>query len=249
MWGYFCGGAVATNPLPAASCAALNPAPAATWSPVVITVPSGQALTINLTNNLSFPAGTGANNIPTSIMIVGQIGGGLGSHPAGCVGDPTCSPAPDHSRRQANNTWFIANTGSSGVPPVQGNRVRSFGTEVPATQTTALTWGGATQPPLRPGTYLLESGTHPSIQVPMGLYGILVVTTAPTTSAAGTAIPPFGTTGHPGYVPPVTYNAEVPLAFSEIDPVQNKEVDTAVRTAGFSENATRDVLWRRSHGR
>jgi hypothetical protein len=37
MWGYFCGGAVATNPLPAASCAALNPAPAATWSPVVIT--------------------------------------------------------------------------------------------------------------------------------------------------------------------------------------------------------------------
>jgi len=244
MWGYFCGGAVATNPLPAASCAALNPAPAATWSPVVITVPSGQALSINLTNNLSFPAGTGANNIPTSIVIVGQIGGGLGSHPAGCVGDPTCSPAPDHSAAQANNTWFIANTGGSGVPPVQGNRVRSFGTEVAATPATTsqtptvLTWGGAGQPPLRPGTYLLESGTHPSIQVPMGLYGILVVTTAPTTSAAGTAYPAFGAPSTPGAVPAVTYNAEVPLEFSEIDPVQNKEVDTAVRTAGFSENAT-----------
>ena len=31
------------------------------------------------------------------------------------------------------------------------------------------------------------------------------------------------------------YNAEVPLEFSEIDPVQNKAVDLAVRTAGFSE--------------
>ena len=241
MWGYFCGGAVANS---TATCGALNPAPAATWSPVVITVPSGQALSINLTNNLSFPAGTGANNIPTSIMIVGQIGGGLGSHPAGCVGDPTCSPAPDHSAAQANNTWFIANTGGSGVPPVQGNRVRSFGTEVAATPATTsqaptvLTWGGAGQPPLRPGTYLLESGTHPSIQVPMGLYGILVVTTAPTTSAAGTAYPAFLSPPTAGAVPAVTYNAEVPLEFSEIDPVQNKEVDTAVRTAGFSENAT-----------
>jgi len=80
---------------------------------------------------------------------------------------------------------------------VQGNRVRSFGTEVAATPATtgqtptALTWGGTGQPPLRPGTYLLESGTHPSIQVPMGLYGILVVTTAPATGAAVPLIPPL----------------------------------------------------------
>src|SRR5437879_5463201 len=60
MWGYTCGAAVGTNPAPAAICAALNPnAPAANpatvpptaagWSPVVITVPTGQALTISLT--------------------------------------------------------------------------------------------------------------------------------------------------------------------------------------------------------
>ena len=33
----------------------------------------------------------------------------------------------------------------------------------------------------------------------------------------------------------MTYNAELPLAFGEIDPVQNKSVQTAVSTSGFSE--------------
>src|SRR5258706_6802616 len=53
MWGYSCGtpatGAIGT-------CAKLNPN-AAGWSPVVITVPTGQNLTINLTNSLSFANG------------------------------------------------------------------------------------------------------------------------------------------------------------------------------------------------
>src|ERR1039458_6541555 len=215
MWGYFRG--TASGPAPTATCAALNPASVLTtpntWSPVVITVPSGQPLTINLTNNLSFLAG--ANKIPTSIVIVGQLGGGLGNT------SPATSPAPDHQAAMANNTWFIANTGNQGVPPTQGRRVRTFGLEVVPGTPGTLTWNN-----LRPGTYLLESGTHPSIQVPMGLYGILVVTAAPTTGVAGTA--------YPG----VTYNAEVPLEFSEIDPVQNKQVNTAVRKAAFSENAT-----------
>ena len=33
----------------------------------------------------------------------------------------------------------------------------------------------------------------------------------------------------------MNYNAEVPLLLSEIDPVQNNAVNTAVNTAGFSE--------------
>src|SRR5580700_7439196 len=63
MWGYSCGGvsgtALATG---SPSCAALNSAAnipatpnttsATIWSPVVITVPYGQDLSINLTNNL-----------------------------------------------------------------------------------------------------------------------------------------------------------------------------------------------------
>src|SRR5712664_4091973 len=225
MWGYSCGLPVTTNAAPTATCAALNPhAPLATtttpagWSPVVITVPTGQALTITLTNSLSF----GANSVPTSLVIVGQLGGGLGT-------TATSTPSPSHANAQPL-TWPIAGNAPGapltgvGTPPAQGNRVQSFSTEVAAGATATLTW---TAP--RPGTYLIESGTHPSIQGPMGLYGILVVTTAPATGVAGTAYPAVGTT------PAVTYNADVPLLLSEIDPVQNNAVAKAVTLTGFSE--------------
>jgi hypothetical protein len=258
MWGYFCGAAVTPASGPAATCAPLNPASVvttstgttSTWSPVVITVPyvaaatggSATSLTINLTNSLSFtPTGaTTANAIPTSIVIVGQVGGGLG-----VLAQRTTTTSPDHSAAQNCVTWFIATqapgapcpaatgaaTDSGALPPTQGPRVQSFSTEVAAgaTTATALTWSA-----LRPGTYLLESGTHPSIQVPMGLIGVLVVTTAPSGTTAGTAYPAVGT------APAVTYNAELPLEFSEIDPVQNKAVSTAVNTAGFSETKVWD---------
>jgi hypothetical protein len=214
MWGYTCGAAVNGS---TATCAALNKkAGAGVWSPVVITVPSGQDLTINLTNNLSFSSGI---KVPTSLVIVGQLGGGLG--------DPTqrtTTPSPNHSAQQT--TWFIAGAGPSNVAPSQGARVQSFGTEVIAGATTALTWKAP-----RPGTYLIESGTHPSIQGPMGLYGILVVTTAPTLS---TATPPVETAAGTAY-PGMSYDADVSMLFSEIDPVQNNSVSTAVNTAGFSE--------------
>src|SRR6516162_8170101 len=267
MWGFFCGTA-ATGAT--ATCAALNPLAVATtttpapWSPVVITVPyvaaatggSATSLTINLTNNLSFaPAGTTTANVPTSIVIVGQVGGGLG-----VLAQRTTTTSPDHSNAQGCVTWFIADptntppgvpcpqTSTSPVsgayPPTQGPRVQSFSTEVAAVPagtvaSTALTWSA-----LRPGTYLLESGTHPSIQVPMGLIGVLVVTQAPA-AANPTAVPPVvaaAGTAYPavGTAPAVPYNAELPLEFSEIDPVQNKAVNTAVNTAGFSETKVWD---------
>jgi len=218
-----------------------NAAASPAWSPVVITVPfgAGGGLQINLTNNLSFTtSANGANSIPTSIVIVGQVGGGLG-------GAPTTTPSPSHAEAQGCPSWFIASSatppgtpcpspqpGASGTPPVQAPRVQSMGTEVLATATgpTALSWAS-----LKPGTYLLESGTHPSIQVPMGLIGVLVVTNAPSGSTAGIAYPAVPATTKNAAIPAVQYNAEIPLEFSEIDPVQNKEVDQAVRTAGFSE--------------
>ena len=216
MWGYSCGAVVSGSP---ATCAALNPA-AAGWSPVVITVPTGQDLQINLTNSLRFPAtGTPTAAIPTSLVIVGQLGGGLGT-------TATSSASPTHA--PLGVSWPVAGAPGAGsptfTPPPQGTRVQSFSTEVAAGTTTSLTWKAP-----RPGTYLIESGTHPSIQGPMGLYGILVVTTAPTATAgketqAGSA--------YPG----VAYDADVPLLLSEIDPVQNNAVNTAVNTAGFSES-------------
>ncbi len=209
MWGYTCGAAVAGS---TATCAAANPNAGGLWSPVVITVPTGQSLTINLTNNLSF---ANSNSVPTSLMIVGQVGGGLGT--------PKTIASPTHP--ELGVTWPVANTGQTFTPPAQGPRVQSFGTEVTAGGTTTLTW---TTP--RPGTYLIESGTHPSIQGAMGLYGTLVVTAAPSaTSGAETT----SGTAYPG----VSYDAEVPLIFSEIDPVQNTAVSAAVNTAGFSETA------------
>jgi hypothetical protein len=223
MWGLVCGtdATAATTsataaPTGGATCVAANsaanpPAITAPWSPVVVTVPylsTGTNLTIALGNSL--PA-----TVPTSLVIVGQLGGGLG-----VVAQRTAAPSPDHSTPQ-DTTWPIAASGPQFTPPVQADRVQSFGTEVAHGATTSLTWSN-----LRPGTYLIESGTHPSIQGPMGLYGVLVVTTAPTT---GTAATPG--TAYPG----VPYDADVPLVLSEIDPVQNKAVDNAVHTAGFSE--------------
>jgi hypothetical protein len=224
MWGYTCGAVVTGS---TGTCAALNAvaATALAWSPVVITVPTGQDLQINLTNTLSF----NGNNIPTSLVIVGQLGGGLGS-------TATSTLSPDHTTSQPV-TWPIASTPpgaapvAGGTPPVQGTRVQSFSTEVAVGTPASLCWGvcGGTGTALKPGTYLIESGTHPSIQGPMGLYGILVVTTAPSAGVAGTAYPAVGTTAA------VTYSAEIPLLLSEIDPVQNNAVNLAVQTIGFAE--------------
>src|SRR5512138_2005884 len=76
MWGYSCDAAQPTGTT--ATCAPLGLAGPGAWSPVVITVPTGQDLQINLTNNLSFATGSGTNNVPTSVTVVGQVGGGLG---------------------------------------------------------------------------------------------------------------------------------------------------------------------------
>jgi hypothetical protein len=199
----------------------------ATWAPPVITVPAGTGtFTINLTNSLPVapPASAGGTpvGIPTSLVIVGQLGGGLGN-------TATTTTSPNHTNAQPV-TWPIAGNSPGagltgvGTPPTQGPRVQSFSTEVVNGSNATLTFNN-----LRPGTYLIESGTHPSIQGPMGLYGIVVVTTVPAGTTAGTAYPAAGATAA------VTYNAEVPLLFSEIDPVQNAAVATAVTLPGFSE--------------
>src|SRR5580704_15308483 len=257
MWGYGCGTAVSGS---TATCAAANPnAPAATttapagWSPVVITIPytsttttsgtlSTTTLQINLANHLQFtPTGsTTPNSIPTSLTIVGQLGGGLGTVGTSCVDaagvghGASCVPSPAHGSQVV--TWSTVGSSPAFTPPSQGPRVQSFATEIAATPSTStssspLCWGNCAtgQPGLNPGTYLIESGTHPSIQGAMGLYGVLVVTNAPVGATAGTAYPAAGT------APAVTYNAEIPMLFGEIDPVQNNAVSAAVGTTGFNE--------------
>ncbi len=180
------------------------------WAPgPTIVATAGTSLQISLTNGLP---------VPTSLVILGQLGGGLGA--------PTRMASPPHPGQ--NYTTFPGNapvnapgTPPAFVPPAQAQRVRSFGTEVPAAGSATLTWDD-----LRPGTYLYETGTLPSLQVPMGLYGVLVVTTAPVA----------GTTFTPGIAyPGVSYDDEATLLFSEMDPVQNAAVDAAA-VAGTDVN-------------
>ncbi len=205
MWGLACGAATA-----GASCAAINTNTTG-WAPPLITVPAGSSLSITLSNNLP---------VPTSLTIVGQLGGGIGT--------PKKVASPTHAPVSA--TWAITGDSSGPVftPPSQPDRVQSFGEEVTAGEQGHLlpAWNN-----LRPGTYLIESGTHPSIQGPMGLYGVLVVTKAPANGTAGDAYPaPASPKGLP-------YDADAVALLSEIDPLQNKAADKAVMTAGFNESA------------
>jgi hypothetical protein len=222
MWGYTCGDSLQTpSPSVNATCTAMNGTPqsGAAWQPPLITVPSGQSLTITLVNNLSFPALMPTTNVPTSLVIVGQLGGGLGLA-------PTRMPSPAHAAQ--GTTWPGTAGGTNAAagdavftPPAQADRVRSFGTEVAAGGAgTNLTWTN-----LRPGTYLIESGTQPSIQGPMGLYGVLVVTEPDDTSGASPVHQAYGT----------KFDTAVPLLLSEIDPAQNTEVAQVVQNPGFSD--------------
>ncbi len=306
MWGYTCGDALAASaPSTGASCAAATGAAqtGASWQPPLITVPAGK-LTITLVNNLS---GSGAANIPTSIIIDGQVGGGLGN-------SRTTSPSPLHGPQgttwpgtlggidPANTAISVTGTGGAGytapptvtisggsgsgaaalanigngavtrivvsnpgsgyaasdtlsvaispppctidgstcvqatatisanvlsstdgsatfVPPPQFDRVRSLATEVVTGAQGTLVWAN-----LRPGTYLLHSGTETSIQHTMGLYAILVVTEPAAASGSPTA---YGT----------AFDKDVALLLGEVDPEFNDAVNKAVNTAGFDARA------------
>ena len=81
-------------------------------------------------------------------------------------------------------------------------RVHSFTAEATAATDQTYTWSS-----LKPGTYLYHSGTHPQVQVQMGLYGALTHDAAAGEAYAG-----------------VPYNNQVTLLFSEIDPALHAAV-------------------------
>jgi hypothetical protein len=241
MWGWLCGtgtaataGGTGTAAATGATCTQTNgsaqalgtTATSTVWQPPLIIVPytatsgtSTTGLTINLANTLP---------VPTSLTIVGQLPNAADAMGAG---HPTReSGRPQHAAQTAT-TWTTVVTGQPAFqPPTQGPRAQAFVQEA-NTGSITYTWASLT-----PGTYLIESGSYPSIQGPMGLYGVLVVTAAPTgagtaTFAAGTAYPsPTGAVTTTG----VPYDADAVLLMSEIDAVQNAAADAAVRTPGFS---------------
>ena len=231
MWGWTCG--TGTAAATGATCTALtyntatgvlNPQiGGTTWQPPLIVVPyvsTGTSLTINLTNNLP---------VETSLVIIGQAGGGLGA-PVREAG-----PRTDGAHAgQTATTWPIV-TPNSFTPPTQGERARTFTSiEVAGVATVGAVpaVGVYSWTNLKPGTYLIRTGTYPSIQGPMGLYGVLVVTQAPAGGAAGVAYPP-ATTAAGG----VTYDADVAALLSEIDARQNKMIASIFPAGGAAGSA------------
>jgi len=133
--------------------------------------------------------------VPTSIVLAGQalpLDAGTPMapvHALDLVGG-TCSPASDP----------------------RNCRVRSFtGETAPGTSRT-YTFAN-----VRPGTYLYQSGTHPQVQIQMGLFGMA-------RHDAGTAGQLFAGTG-------AVYDVDVPVVLSEIDPDQHALIASTLGSA------------------
>lgn len=103
-------------------------------------------------------------------------------------------------------TW---GDGTSGPRPGPRARVRSFGSEAGSNGgRNVYTWYQLYDTAFQPGTFIYQSGTHPQVQVQMGLYGATI-----RPFAAGQA--------YPG----ISFDQEAVLFYSEIDPDLHTAVD------------------------
>jgi FtsP/CotA-like multicopper oxidase with cupredoxin domain len=159
-------------------------------------------LNIYLSNNLTVAAGTAAGfpsmmTEPTSIIIRGQ-------------NIPLNPTWVSQTTTAAGTVTSVVSTGSR---IDLASRVRSFTTET----ATGSKTGVYTFASLKPGTYLYQSGTHPAVQVQMGLYGALKVYPLATPALPG---PPVVIPASPQAYDTVStlYNTDVVLLYSEIDP-------------------------------
>jgi hypothetical protein len=172
----------------------------------VMTTPSFAAV-FNLraeTTTLSMPDGA----------VITMWGFALGKNPVTIPGPTLEVPPGDNTLTivLTNNlpdpiSVIIPGQASSSSPvwftdPQGRRRARSFTAETSPATTGTYTWNN-----LKPGTYLYHSGTHPAVQVQMGLYGAVKKDD-----------------GVNNAYPGVNYDSEVVLLFSEIDPVLHTAV-------------------------
>ncbi len=194
MWGYAGGTTSDGITSLAAACASAASVP----GPALVVPPGDTTLTVNLRNDIpDMPTGPETDPptstpVPVSIVISGQS-------------MPT----------DANGT-LLAPVKFSDSQSRQ--RVRSFTAEAaPGGGTQSYTWTN-----LKPGTYLYHSGTHPQVQVQMGLYGAVKHDAASGQAYAS-----------------VPYASEVTLLFSEIDP--DLHADVVGGYYGPGENVTSTI--------
>lgn len=98
------------------------------------------------------------------------------------------------------------------APAVQNGRVMSFTAHALAAPAGGQTTASFTFTGLKPGTLIYQSGTNPSTQIPMGLYGAVIVRPASAGQAYNNAAS--------------AYDNEQVVVFSEIDPAFNAFVSS-----------------------
>lgn len=178
MWGYAsCTDGSFGNGTTTGTCG-----PVTVPGPALTVAPTDPGLTVHLSNTLPEP---------TSLVIPGQV-------------TPMVPVWVEPPMVKGAINPLAGTTYPAGARPA-GNLtavVRSFTAEAAAlTGTADYVWAN-----LRPGTYLYQSGTHPQVQVQMGLYGSAVKDTA----AGNVAYRQGGTD--------IAYANQVTLLYSEIDP-------------------------------
>lgn len=194
MWGYRL-----SVPNPTATqidnLAAQTPATNTFFSPgqALIVPPGDNTLTITLINGL--PAGQ-----LTSLVIHGLVNGS----------NPVFATAPD-----ASGTVCTPGTGT--LADQRACRLRSLTQEAPNGGRAVYTFTD-----IKPGTYLYQSGTHPQVQVQMGLSGMM----SKEADLVGTQRYAYGSAG----AQTAPFQNEVKLIFSEID----ANIHAAVAAGTFS---------------
>lgn len=182
-----------------------------------LTATAGQSLSITLMNNLN-----GRYKEPVSLVIPGLI---KAMTPVWI--DPVVRPFNPSAPAVATGNRPVPATPANQNDPAYRYRVRSFDAETPAdaTTTTTYTWAAAN---VKEGTYLYQSGTHPSVQVQMGLYGPLIVYpgAGQAFGAPGSVYAAAATQGGNAARPAVAYDTEAVILFSEIDPALHDAIAT-----------------------
>lgn len=164
-------------------------------APVTNTLPNngGQVLQWGFARDSAFGARDGAVSVPGPTLTVPP-------------GDTTLTIHLDNDLPEPVSIVIPGQPPAAGQTPVRNGagRITAFTFETPSGNAAPVdyAWSG-----LQPGTFLYFSGSHPAVQRPLGLYGVLVHDLL-----AGTAYSN------------VVYDRDVLLVFSEIEPRLNQAV-------------------------
>ena len=178
-----------------------------------LTATAGTTLSITVQNSLN-----GLYQEPVSLIIPGQI---KTMNPVWMI-PPKKPQGPNKLDTPDIKTPSRPTPGSPADQndPAYSYRVRSFDAEAAVgggIQT--YTWNA-----IKEGTYLYQSGTHPSAQVQMGLYGPLIVYPSAGPGTAYAVTSPVTPTQNTRAA--AAYNSEAVILFSEIDPALHEAIAT-----------------------